>query len=129
VKKYIIFSIALVIISLTTACHKHDGANSAEITIMEPMLNDTILNGAEIHIEGTISGDGELHGYALKVSNATTDSVYFSMSSNSHASSYSFHEHWLNNLSDTTTVKVTVEADLNDEGAKSSKSVNVVCLP
>jgi len=128
-KRYFFVSLSILVLTLSAACHKDHEASSAEITFIEPSLNDTIANAAELHVEGTISADGEMHSYTLKISNAANDSVYFTKSSSQHAESYAFHEHWVNNLTDTTLVKVTVEVELNHEGAKTSKTVNVVCLP
>lgn len=112
-----------------SACKKDVEATSADITIIEPLENDTILNTMELHMAGTITGNGDLHGYTVSVINSATDSVVYSAGSTTHASSYSFHEHWVNNVTDTTIMKVTVDVVLNHEGTKTSKTVNVVCLP
>jgi hypothetical protein len=112
------------------SCHKHeDEATTANITLMEPGDNDTIAFGSEIHVEGTISSNGELHGYTLEIVNSGDNSIVFSKSSSTHASSYAFHEHWMNNVSDTTNMRITIDAMLNHDGLKTSKSINVVCLP
>jgi len=128
-KNYILVFLSLLAISIFSACHKAHEASTAEITFIEPSINDTIAFGTELHVEGTISGDGEMHSYTLNIANADNDSIYFSKSSSAHAESYAFHEHWVNNLTDTTFLKVTIEVELNHEGAKTSKTVNVVCLP
>ena len=112
------------------SCHKHeDEATTANITLMEPGENDTIAFGSEIHVEGTVSGDGELHGYTIGIVNTADNSSVFSVNSSSHASSYAFHEHWMNNVTDTVNMRVTVDVMLTHDGQKTSKSVNVVCLP
>jgi hypothetical protein len=128
-KKFILIALTFASFSTFIACHKHDEATSAEITIMEPTLNDTILNGSELHVEGTIVGSGELHGYSISITNVANDSVFYTISSATHNSSYAFHEHWMNNVNDTTVMKVTIDAMLDHDGAKTSKTVNVICLP
>jgi hypothetical protein len=52
-----------------------------------------------------------------------------SKSASDHAETYSFHEHWINNVTDTTNVKILVEVEINHNGGKTSKEINVVCLP
>jgi len=128
-KKYIWIVIAFATFLTITACHKHEEAISAEITFVEPSTNDTILIGTELHVEGTIVGSGELHGYSISFMNVANDSVVYTVSSAAHNNSYAFHEHWMNNVSDTTIMKVTIDAMLDHDGTKTSKSVNVVCLP
>ena len=126
--KLLFLSLGLVITLFS--CHKHeDEATSASITFIEPSENDTIAFGSEIHVEGTISSNGELHGYTLEIVNTADNSSVFSVSSSSHASSYAFHEHWMNNVTDTVNMRVTVDVMLTHDGQKTSKSVNVVCLP
>ena len=123
---FLSFSLSITLFS----CHKHeDEASTATITFMEPSENDTIAFGSEIHVEGTVTGDAELHGYTIGIVNTTDNSTVFSVGSSSHASSYAFHEHWMNNVTDTLNMRVTVEAILTHDGQKTSKSVNVVCLP
>lgn len=128
-KKTIFLSTAILIISFFSACNKNHEASSAEISIVEPMEFDTILQGDELHVQGSITANGTMHGYTLTVANAANDSVSLFLNTDSHADSYSFHEHWLNNVTDTTIMKVIIEATLNHEGTKTSKMVNVVCLP
>lgn len=110
------------------SCNKNE-ASKADITVMEPAVDDTVAFNDSVHFEGTIIGDGELHGYTLTYTNTTTGQSLLSATSETHATSYAFHEHWLNNLTDTTTVTLKVEVELDHEGHKISKEMNVVCLP
>jgi hypothetical protein len=128
--KNLIFLIALAYaFTFFISCKKEVEATTADITIWEPLENDTLLNAAELHMAGTITGNGDLHGYTLSVINAATDSVVYTVGSSTHTNSYSFHEHWVNNVTDTTLMKVMIDVTLNHEGTKTSKTVNVVCLP
>lgn len=125
-------NLKFVFISLTfglISCHKHNNATNATINFLEPTAGDTLQFGEELHIEGTIQGDGELHGYSLNLLNSNTGQSLLSKSTHDHGESFSFHEHWLNNLTDTANVKISVEVEINHEGLKTSKEINVVCLP
>ena len=99
----------------------YDGTTNADITLIEPMEGDTLLFGEELHAEGTIGGDGELHGYSLNMINQTTGETLLSKASSDHAETYSFHEHWVNSVTDTSNVKIIVEVELNHDGDKTSK--------
>jgi hypothetical protein len=124
-KVYLIICLAVILFS----CKKHNGATSANITFIEPTAGDTLQFGEELHIEGTIQGDGELHGYSLNLINLTTGQTLLSKSTHDHGKTFSFHEHWSNNVTDSSNVKIIVVVDLDHDGEKTSKEINVVCLP
>jgi len=123
--KFVFISLTVLLIS----CNKHNNATTATINFLEPTAGDTLQFGEELHAEGTIKGDGELHGYSLNIINQTTSATLLSKSASDHAETYSFHEHWINNMTDTTNVKILVEVEINHDGVKTSKEINVVCLP
>lgn len=102
---------------------------TASINITEPSMNDTIASNEELHVEGTIIGSTELHGYEIKIINLTNNNELFSYEFHEHFASYNFHEHWVNNVTDTTILKVKVEVELDHEGNKTEKELTVVCLP
>ncbi|HBW85370.1 MAG TPA: hypothetical protein DEF82_01065 [Crocinitomicaceae bacterium] len=123
--KFVFISFSILLMS----CHKHNEATNADITLIEPMEGDTLLFGEELHAEGTIVGDGELHGYSLNMINQTTGETLLTKATSDHAETYSFHEHWVNSVTDTSNVKIIVEVELNHDGDMTSKEINVVCLP
>ncbi|MCE3294742.1 MAG: hypothetical protein K0R65_456 [Crocinitomicaceae bacterium] len=109
---------------------KEDETNAtASINITEPGLNDTIAAGEELHVEGVISGTGELHGYVITLRNAADQAVFLTADYDSHATSYNFHEHWVNTVTDTTIVTVKVDVTEDHDGNHEVKELNVVCLP
>jgi hypothetical protein len=127
-KKLILITSLFGVIVTLNSCHKNE-ASKADITIYEHTANDTVAFNDSVHFEGAILGDGELHGYTLSYTNSTTGASLFSVTAETHATSYAFHEHWLNNLTDTTVVNVKVEVEINHDGDLVSKEVNFVCLP
>jgi hypothetical protein len=122
---FILFSVLFIGL---TACHKDENV-TATINLMEPMENDTLAFGTELHMHGTIVGTGELHGYSLSLKNVSTNAILFSASNTAHQETYAFDEHWVNNVTDTTLVQVYVDIDLDHDGNKQNKLVNIVCLP
>jgi hypothetical protein len=80
-------------------------------------------------MHGTIVGTGELHGYSLSLKNVSTNAILFSASNTSHQETYAFDEHWVNNVTDTTVVQVSVDVTLDHNGNKGNKKVNLICLP
>jgi hypothetical protein len=122
---FILFSVLFIGL---TACHKDENV-TATINLMEPMGNDTIPYGTELHMHGTIVGTGELHGYSLLLKNLSTNANLFSASNSMHKETYAFDEHWVNNVTDTTVVQVSVDVTLDHNGNKGNKKVNLICLP
>lgn len=117
---------------LTISCNKHDEHNhevTATINLLEPMENDTIAFGTELHMHGTITGSDELHGYNLSLLNTDNATTLFSASATNHQTSYSFDEHWVNTVTDTTHLEVQVEVELDHDGNKTTKFVHLVALP
>jgi hypothetical protein len=130
-KQIIIVSIALTgFLMLIGACKKDkSSAKSVEINFTKPTVGDTIPTWNQIHMEGTITGDGEMKGYTISAVNASTNVTLFTKTYDVKAKAYNFHEHWMNSLYDTTTVTVKVEVIKNDEGELETATRNVVCLP
>jgi len=107
----------------------HEEEVTATITWIEPGISDTLSLGEELHAEGTIVGSADLHGYELKFIDVQTQTTLYSGNATSHASSYAFHEHWVNNVIDTTNVKVEITVTLDHDGNTKSESRQVVLLP
>lgn len=110
------------------ACKK-DVATKADITLEEPGIGDTVQFGDSVHMEWYATGDGELHGYTVTLMDTVVGTTYASFSSENHATSYVFHEHWANTVTDTLTLRMKVEVEIDHDGNKASKSSTVVCLP
>lgn len=128
--KQLSFIVVMMVIGTLTACHKDNHEEvTATISFMEPTDGDTIALNEELHAEGTILGSAELHGYTLTMKNITTNEELLNVSSIGHASSYAFHEHWVNTVSDTSTIQIVVAVELDHDGNKTSKTINIVALP
>lgn len=112
------------------SCKKDkNGAENVVITFTEPSLNDTIPSWNQIHMEGTITGDGEMRGYTVSAINNESNEILFTTTYDVNSSAYNFHEHWINNLYDTTAVKVRVEVQKDDAGNTEIQERIVICLP
>lgn len=112
------------------ACKKKEkGAENVTISFTLPTDGNTIPSWNQIHAEGTIVGDGEMSGYTVSILKTSSGEVLFTTSSDATAESYNFHEHWINNLQDTTAVTVKVDAIKNSVGDKETATRNVICLP
>ncbi len=114
---------------LVVSCHKHEEDVTATINLMEPMENDTIAQGEELHMHGTITGSDELHGYRLTLLNSDNETLLFDANTSTHETSYAFDEHWVNVVTDTTNLEVQVEVELDHDGNTTTKKVHLVALP
>lgn len=124
--------IACLLLVVVAACkkNKHEVATDVQINFTEPAVGDTIQSWNQLHIEGTITSTGNMHGYGIKVlKNDGSQTQLFSVNYEIQVEEINFHEHWMNNLTDTTDVTVRVEVFVDKNGLKEVKEVNVVCLP
>lgn len=127
--KYLILSVTIFTLLAFTSCNKEETPVTATITIEEPSINDTITLGEELHFEGTVSGTGEMHGYTITFTNNMNAATLKSASYDTHASSYNFHEHYVNDLTDTAIVTAKIDVTLDHDGNHEQKQINVLCLP
>lgn len=135
------FKTAVIALATITviACKKHKeddhtddhGTTPVTATISITSLNegDTIQSGETLHINGTISASAEMHGYQVLVHNHTTMTDVFSTDAHTHATSYNIHEHWTNNVSDTSNMMLKITAMKDHDGNQEIKTINFVCLP
>ena len=126
----VIFSVFTLVLALVlfTACKK-ENKSTATINFSEPMANDSLQLGESLHVEGSISGTGELHGYTLSITNKTSGTLIYTGTVSDHKDAYAFHEHWVNNVTDTSTIEVLVEVALDHDGNKTSKNITCIALP
>lgn len=119
----------LITLTAITSCKKKNSATTAEINFNEITEGDTIAFGDTIHLEGTIVGNGELHGYQLQLVDILPAEMLLSLNTETHKESYAFDEHWVNNVTTISNLKAVVIVEINHNGDLVSKEVNFVCLP
>lgn len=125
----VIFILSLGALFLSSCTKEKNGATSVDIVFTEPTASDTVLSYNQVHAEGTIVGDGTMEGYTVSLIDAGSGTVLYSNTYDVQAKSYNFHEHWTNNLSDTTQVNVRVVANMDKNGNTSTRELQVLCLP
>ncbi|NBR15874.1 MAG: hypothetical protein EBU01_15040 [Crocinitomicaceae bacterium] len=119
----------LVTLTAITSCKKKNSATTAAINFTEIAEGDTIAFGDTVHIEGTIEGNGELHGYQLQLIDIISAETLLTKNSETHGLSYVFDEHWVNNVTTISNLKAVVVVEINHDGDLVTKEVNFVCLP
>lgn len=139
--KKIFFNTAIIAFTVITvvACKKHKeddhtddhGTTPVTATISVTTLNegDTIQSGEMMHISGTITSNAEMHGYQLLIHNHNTMTDVHTTEAHEHAATYSFDEHWTNNVSDTSNMMLKITAVKDHDGNQEIKTINFVCLP
>ncbi len=136
--KFILNTVSISLISLSiVSCKKdkeheeehHDEPVTAVIDINSFNDGDTIASGATFHMSGTITGTSEMHGYTIVLHNHATMQDVFNVQNHDHSSVYTIHEHWVNNVADTSTVMFTLTTALDHNGGTMSTVKHVVCLP
>jgi hypothetical protein len=123
------FLLILVFIAVSCKKEEEDTAVTATISITSPSANDTISYGQAVHLQGTINGSAEMHGYIITFTNQTTGNPIYSQVYDSHSNAYTINDSWTNNVSDTTTIKLLIDVEKDHDGNKETKELFVVCLP
>lgn len=123
---------AIIFIVFAGSCKNDDDpiVSTADIVVSTPAEGSMFEQGETIHITGTITTEGELHGYEIYIRNISDNSVAFSFEEHAHGKSLTFDEQWVNNVTDHSDMELEVIAILSHEGDISvSKKVNFHCHP
>ena len=119
------------ILSAFVACKKkeEEATPVATISIATPTENQIFNAGDTLHVTGTVSADGEMHGYSVKIQNLKSGEIVLNQDYDIHQASFVLNESWINTVADTTQVKITVDAVLDHEGNLKSLDRIVTCYP
>lgn len=123
---------ALAMVVLINSCKNDEDpiVDTANISITTPAEGAMIEQGAPVHITGTITTEGELHGYEIYIRKKSDNTVVFSVDEHVHGKTLSFDEQWVNNVTTHSDMELEVVANLSHEGDVTvSKKVNFHCHP
>lgn len=111
---------------------RDDGSCSypdATISITSPVANHTYLIGDTITINAIGSHYQDLTGWNLSILNKTKDSSVYSLSSTDTGKDLSIKGAWINNVSDTSVMELSIVLKVNDSGKTVSQAIEFTCLP
>lgn len=141
-KKHFILSAAIVLASsiVLISCKKDEEdtknnnnntppALTANISVAAPVAGTTYESGDEVHIDVTVTADFDMHGYEAYLINLTADDTLWSVDAHDHGSTYTIHEHWTNNVTEHSDMKLKVIATLDHDGSLATKEVAFHCHP
>ncbi|MFN8698428.1 MAG: hypothetical protein ACK500_06665 [Flavobacteriales bacterium] len=101
----------------------------AVITINDPLPNAMFSLNDEVHIDVDITASFEMHGYMVELINETSGEVVWTTDAHDHGNSFHIHDHWVNNVTDHSDMKLRVTAELDHDGATTVKEVHFHCHP
>ncbi len=129
----VFFAIAtLAVVVFINSCKNDDDPiiTTANISITTPAEGAMIEQGDPVHITGTITTEGELHGYEIYIRKKSDNTAVFSFEEHAHGKTLSFDEQWVNNVTTHTDMELEVIAILSHEGDVTvSKKLNFHCHP
>lgn len=133
-KKFIMLllpAIALFSLVALNACKKddHDHGNEATIEITSPTEGQQFHNGETVTIKATLTGKETLHGWKIEIRKKSDGTVLFSDDDHDHATTLTVEKTWVNTMTDHTDLIVEVFAQVDHDGAMSSKTVNIHAHP
>lgn len=116
-------------IMLLSACKKDEKATNVSFVFNEPLAGDTIQSYNSLHVDGSVSADGNMYGYSVTLRNNSTNTIVFEKSYDTKSKAYNFHEHWLNNVTDTALITVQVAVKIDENGTLQTGEASALCLP
>lgn len=128
-KNSIIILTALSIIS-AASCKKSDSpqpADTATMTISQPLLHATYKSGDSVFIKGNITAAANLHGYNVTILDQA-DTV-FAVHNGTHATQLAVNEVWVSNTSDTADLTLIVSSAINHGGDEVKKELSIMVYP
>lgn len=110
--------------------HDHGAAVSASISIANPTAGAMYMHGDTVHMNVSITGSGELHGYELLINNNSHNNAnVYSVSEHNHTENYTIQDFWVNNVSHHSDMQLIVKAFVTHDGDFESDTVNFHCHP
>ncbi len=106
--------------------HEHAEVN---ITITYPTYSTHLHLNDTLDIEADITSNIEIHGYEATLKNVTADTIVWSTSEHEHMTNYHIHGSWINDVTDTSDMQLTIIAEVDHDGTTESKTVSFICLP
>lgn len=137
--QFIYFIVVIFSISVSlTACKRDkedeqpqtpNPALTANISVSSPEENASYTLGEEVHINATVTADFQMHGYHVYIINLTADDTVFYVHPHAHGTSYDIHEHWTNDVTEHSDMKLKIIATLDHDGTTAVKEVPFHCHP
>lgn len=129
-KRFGIYALLALSISSCKKDNHHDHASfEGTITITAPETNSTIQGGNSFTITGTIAGNMEMHGYHVVVYNQNDQLPIYDNVTDAHASFYELNETVTHSLTDTTPLRLFVEAIGDHDGTTVTGEVLFTYVP
>ena len=128
-----VFFKALLIFGLATplflsSCDKEHEHNSAVIEIDEPLAGQVFEQGDTVFIHAHATGEADLHGYELTLTDLSTNAVLFSETAHEHGLTLHMESFWVNDIAATADVKLEVSVTLSHEGDEvETEAVEINC--
>jgi hypothetical protein len=131
INKTLIIALAIISISFT-ACKDDEEASvvpSVEFHFSNPEANKKYGQGDTVFIMGMLHWENELHGYELRLTNTTKDSVVFTAHAHEDTKMLNVSQIWINNVTEHSDMTLTIDALTDHDGAKQSKDIDFHCHP
>lgn len=129
-----LFLIAGILIFLAS-CKKeteeqsHESEAEVVLSLVSPTENQTYQLGDTVRILGTISSTSDLHGYNLRLNHPVLNMFVINKAFHEHGTSFKVNEFWVNNVTDTTVLKLTMDVAIDHDGKLKTFEKFITCYP
>lgn len=133
----IIAALAAILTFFITSCSKKEqnpspSSNPAEKAVfnIQSPKEGTIFNlGDTVWLKGTVTSTGDLHGYDVKITNTTSQSVVFFGGDHLHGNTIVLNAFWVNNVKSSSEMVFELAIAKNHSGDIERQRVNFHCHP
>lgn len=133
--KTILLITSTIILSLSAVSCKKDKKEDETpkeapvFTMTSPTENQVYQFGDTVKIKGTISAAYDMHGYNVKLLNVASNMNVLNQGYHEHGSTFVVNEAWKNTVTDTTQMKITIDAAIDHDGNLATKELMITCYP
>jgi hypothetical protein len=120
--------ISILCINTLFACQKKEtkmiDTNNLKLNISKPIEAQTFKKGDTVFIKAKASYSELLHGYSLKISNKSSQEVYFDIDEHLHDATFEIDTFWVDSLGKNADLQLKLTVEIDHDGNNDSKEVN-----
>lgn len=112
---------------LFTACQKSDtmapDPSKVVINITSPQAGQVFHTGDTVYLQATVSYPSELHGYELKVTDTTADSLAYDLDEHIHDDHFTINDTLIYHPAQAAGMKLELTVEIDHDGHEAEKTI------
>lgn len=128
---FLIAGILIILASCKKETEEQSHESDAEVilNLVSPTDNQSYQLGDTVKILGTITSTSDLHGYNVRLNHPILNMFVINKAFHEHGTSFNVNEYWVNNVSDTTQLKLIIDVAIDHDGTLRTFEKFITCYP